>query len=152
VEREWDDMQDPARLLGLTLTPRDARDASQIEAALAAMERPVRPDAVVLGGEGVFFVQRQRLLEWAAALGIPTVGLFREFSVDGALMSYGPNVFDLFRKAAGYVDKVLRGARPADLPVEQPTTFDFVINLKTARALGLTIPESVLQQATEIIQ
>jgi putative ABC transport system substrate-binding protein len=101
VEREWAGMQDPARLLGLTLTPRDARDVSQIEAALAAMERPARPEAVVLGGEGVFFVQRKNLLEWAMAQGIPTVGLFREFALDGALMSYGPNIFDLFRKAAG---------------------------------------------------
>jgi putative ABC transport system substrate-binding protein len=151
VEREWDDLQDPARRLGLSLTRRDARDPSQIEAALAAMTAAY-PDAVVLGGEGVFFVQRQRLINWAAALGIPTLSLFREFVVEGALMSYGPNLVDLFRKAAGYVDKVLWGAKPADLPIEQPTAFDFVLNLKTAQALGLTIPQAILHQSTEVIQ
>jgi len=76
----------------------------------------------------------------------------REFVAGDGLMSYGPNAGDQHRRAAGYVDKILKGAKPADLPVEQPTLFDFVVNLKVAQALGLTIPQSVLQQATEIIQ
>ena len=77
---------------------------------------------------------------------------FQEFVQDGGLMFYGPNQLDLFRRAATYVDKILKGTKPADLPVEQPTRFDFVVNLKTAQALGLTIPQSVLLQATEVIQ
>jgi putative ABC transport system substrate-binding protein len=78
--------------------------------------------------------------------------MFREFAETGFLIAYGPNTLDLFRRAAGYVDRILRGASPADLPVEQPTRFDFVINLRTAKALGLTIPPAVLARADEVIQ
>jgi len=83
---------------------------------------------------------------------MPTMFSVRDYLIAGGLMSYGPNRLDMFRRASGYVDKILKGTRPADLPVEQPTTFDFVINLRTAQALGLTIPQPVLQQATEVIQ
>ena len=93
-----------------------------------------------------------RIVELAAENRLPGMYQTRDFPDAGGLMSYGPNAADQNRRAATYVDKILKGAKPADLPVEQPTTFDFIINLKTAQALGLTIPQTVLQQATEIIQ
>jgi putative ABC transport system substrate-binding protein len=89
--------------------------------------------------------------ERAARTSLPTMSGFPEFAADGGLMGYGPNRADQWRRAAGYVDKILKGAKPADLPIEQPTRFEFVINLKTAHALGLTIPPHVLLQATELL-
>jgi putative ABC transport system substrate-binding protein len=99
------------------------------------------------------YAHRARLVELAAKLRLPTMYHQREFVIQaGGFMSYGPNLRDLFRRAATYVDKVLKGVRPADLPVEQPTQFELVINLKTAKALGLTIPPSVLARADEVVQ
>jgi putative ABC transport system substrate-binding protein len=95
---------------------------------------------------------RIRINNLALGVRLPTMHLHREFSVAGGLMSYGANFPDLFRRAAEYVDKILRGAKPSDLPVEQPTKFDFIINLTTAKALGLTIPESFLLRADEVIE
>ena len=99
-----------------------------------------------------FRTEGHRWVELALAHRLPTMYSNRDAAVAGALMSYGPNVDSLYRSAAVYVDKILKGAKPADLPVEQATTFDFIINLKTAQALGLAIPQSVLVQATELIQ
>ena len=93
-----------------------------------------------------------RVVELAAQHRLPTFYEHREFTDLGGLVTYGPNFAQIYWRAAAYVDKILKGAKPADLPVEQPTTFDFVLNLKTARELGLTIPESVLAQATEVIE
>jgi putative ABC transport system substrate-binding protein len=95
---------------------------------------------------------RARLAELAGGLGVPAMYTAREFVEAGGLMCYGVNIREQFRRAATYVDKILKGARPAELPVERPTAFDFAINLRTAQALGLTFPQSVLQQATEVIQ
>src|SRR5262245_11912331 len=100
----------------------------------------------------MFINERRRLVDLAAKNRLPAVYIAREFVDAGGLMAYGPNVADLVRRAAPYVDKILKGAKPSDLPVEQPTTFELVINLKTAKALGLTIPQSVLLRADQVIE
>jgi putative ABC transport system substrate-binding protein len=100
----------------------------------------------------MFFSERRRLVDLAAKNRLPTVFPYKEFVDVGGLMAYGPNLADLNRRAATYVDKILKGANPGDLPVEQPTKFELVINLKTAKALGLTIPPSLLARADEVIQ
>jgi putative ABC transport system substrate-binding protein len=97
-------------------------------------------------------VHRERIVEQAARQRLPTMFGWREFVDVGGLMSYGPNVCAMLRRAASYVDRILKGAKPGDLPIEQPTTFELVINLKTAKAIGLTIPQSLLLRADEIIQ
>jgi putative ABC transport system substrate-binding protein len=115
--------------------------------------RKGRAEALIVLGSPFFFAHRARLVELAAKHRLPAMYFQREFVVgSGGLMSYGPNLRDLFRRAATYVDKILKGAKPADLPVEQPTKFELVVNAKTAKALGLTIPPSVLARADEVIQ
>jgi putative ABC transport system substrate-binding protein len=148
---EWDETQAAARQLGVTLQQRDVRDPAQIEGTFQAMAA-ARPDALLVSGEPIFVAPRARLVELAAAMGLPAMYTSPVFVAAGGLMSYGNNLADSFRVAAGHVDKILRGARPADLPVERPTRFEFAINLQAAQALGLTIPPSVLAQATEVIQ
>ncbi len=100
----------------------------------------------------MFLNERRRLVDLAAKTRLPALYSAREFVDDGGVMAYGPDRADLYRRAATYMDKNLKGTKPADLPVEQPTKFELVINLKTAKALGLTIPQSLLQQADEIIR
>jgi putative ABC transport system substrate-binding protein len=126
----------------------EARQASEIESAFAAIARK-RAEAILVLADGVFRREATRLATLAR---VPAMYGQREHVVDGGLMSYGASFTALFRQAADYVDKILRGAKPADLPVEQPTKFELVINLKTARALGITIPQSLLLRADEVIQ
>jgi putative ABC transport system substrate-binding protein len=140
-----------ARALGVQLQVVEARGPADIDRAFSDMTR-VRAGALTSLGGPMFFNERRRLVDLAAKNRLPAVYPQREFVDAGGLMAYGPNLADVFRRAATYVDKILKGAKPADLPVEQPTKFELVINLKTAKALGLTIPPSVLGRADQVIQ
>jgi putative ABC transport system substrate-binding protein len=140
-----------ARTLGVRLQVVEARGSADIDRAFTDMIG-ARAEALTVWGSAMFFTERRRLVGLAAKNRLPVVYSWREFVDAGGLMSYGPNLADLFRRAATYVDKILKGSKPADLPVEQPTTFTLVINAKTAKALGLTIPPSVLARADEVIQ
>jgi putative ABC transport system substrate-binding protein len=140
-----------ARALGVRLQAVEARAPVNIEMAFSEMTR-ARPDGLTVLSTSMFASQPRRLADLAVRNRLPTVFPFRLYVDAGGLMSYGPNLADLFRRAATYVDKVLKDAKPGDLPVEQPTTFDLIINLKTAKALGLTIPPSLLQQADQVIE
>ncbi|PYO10937.1 MAG: hypothetical protein DMD75_12285 [Candidatus Rokuibacteriota bacterium] len=111
-----------------------------------------RASALTVMPSSMFISERRHLVALAAKNRLPAVYPLREFVDAGGLMAYGPNLPDLSRRAATYVDKILKGAKPADLPIEQPTTFELVINLKTAKALGLTIPQTLLQRADQVIQ
>src|SRR5262245_22456814 len=121
------------------------------EAALGVVTRE-RADALFVASGGPGFAYQRELVEFAARNRLPAVASYRAFPVGGGLMSYGPSLADLYRRAAGYVDKILKGAKPADLPIEQPTKFELYINLKTAKAIGLTVPPAVLARADTIIE
>ena len=140
-----------ARALGVRLQVVEARGAENFDRAFSDMTRD-RAGAVTVLPSSMFFNARGRLVDLATKNRLPAVYPFRDFVDAGGLMAYGPNLADLFRRAATYVDKILKGAKPADLPVEQPTQLELVINLKTAKALGITIPQSVLTRANEVIQ
>jgi ABC-type uncharacterized transport system substrate-binding protein len=140
-----------ARSLGLQLQLLEARGPNDFDGAFAAMTRE-RARALLVITDSMFSTHRARLADLAAKSRMPSAYTNRQPVDAGGLMSYGPSFPDLWRRAAGYVDKILKGAKPADLPVEQPTKFDLVINLKTAKALGLTIPPSLLGRADEVIQ
>ncbi len=140
-----------ARALGVRLQPLEARDSREIDKAFAAMTSD-RAGALLVLVDPVLASHRERIANLAAKGRLPAVYGVRTHAEAGGLLVYGANLFDLYRRAATYVDKILKGAKPADLPVEQPTKFELVINLKTAKALGLTIPQSVLGRADEIIQ
>jgi len=110
-----------------------------------------RVGAVIIRGP-LFYMRRQQVADLALKHRLPAIHALKEYAQAGLLMTYGANLANLYRQAASYVDRIVRGAKPGDLPVEQPTKFDLVINLKTARALGLTIPQSLLLRADEVIQ
>jgi putative ABC transport system substrate-binding protein len=140
-----------ARALGVRLQVVEARGPDDFDRAFSDMTR-ARASALTVLGTTMFFNERRHLVDLAAKTRLPAVYGLREYVDAGGLMAYGPNLADLFRRAASYVDKILKGAKPGDLPVEQPTKFELVINLKTAKALGLTIPPSLLGRADEVIQ
>jgi putative ABC transport system substrate-binding protein len=140
-----------ARALGVELKIIEAQNPGDFDQAFSEMIRD-GTQAVSVQSTNVFFRERRRLAELMAQNRLPAVYLARDFVDAGGLMSYAPNVRDLFRRAATYVDKILKGTKPADLPVEQPTKFELVINLKTANALGLTVPQSLLSRADEVIE
>jgi len=140
-----------ARTLGVQLQFVEVRGPADFDRAFSDMTR-AHAGAVTVLANTMFFGERRRLVDLAARNRLPAMYGVREYVDAGGLMAYGPSLADLFRRAATYVDKILKGAKPADLPVEQPTKFELVINLKTAKDLGLTIPQSVLARADEVIQ
>jgi putative ABC transport system substrate-binding protein len=140
-----------ARGLGLTLQFYEIRDPKEIESAFAAMTK-ARAEALLLPQSQLNFTHARRIADLAAKNRLPTVHGYREAVEGGGLMAYAANAPAMFRRAATYVDKIFKGANPGDLPVEQPTKFDLVINLKTAKALGLTIPPSLLMRADQVIE
>ena len=143
--------QDAARRLGVTLRTLEVREPGEFEAAFAAMRKD-RLDALIVISDAMFTNRRARIVNLAAKSRLPAVYDVREFPESGGIMSYGAKIPDLFKRAATYVDKILKGARPAEMPVEQPTKFELVINLKTANALGFKIPPSVLGRADQLIE
>jgi putative ABC transport system substrate-binding protein len=147
----WHATQAAARALALRLHSQDVRGPQDLEGALAFTAQ-ARPDALLVLDDALLGMYRRQIAEFATQQHLPSVFASRESVVAGGLMSYGPSLPDLFRRAATYVDKILKGAKPADLPMEQPTKFELVINLKTAQALGLTIPSTLLFQADEVIR
>ncbi len=146
----WQETQAAARALGLLLHSQEVRGPQDFEGAFARTAQ-ARPDALLVLGDSLITMHRQPIVAFVTQQHLPSVFTGREWAVAGGLMSYGPSLPDLYRRAATFVDKILKGAKPADLPIEQPTKFELVINVKTAKALGLTIPQSILVRADEII-
>jgi putative ABC transport system substrate-binding protein len=150
--RIFDDFaRQAARVKGLTIDTHNAQSRAEIEKAFALMEKD-RPDALVVAGSALFFFHRALIAENVARLRIPTIYGLKEHVEDGGLISYGADTRDGYRRSATFIDKILKGANPAELPIEQATKFELSINLKTARALGLTVPQSLLARANEVIE
>jgi len=146
--REMRDVEAAAQMLGLDVVPLEVRNAENIESAFAGL----KADTLYVVGDAVITANLKRIVIFALTARLPTIFNTREWVLAGGLMSYGPSFPEHFRRAADYVDKILRGTKPGDLPVEQPTKFDLVVNLMTARALGLKVPESFLARADEVIE
>jgi putative ABC transport system substrate-binding protein len=140
-----------ARQIDVALEVVDNRSPDDFEGAFAAMVGK-RVGAVIVGGGPLTYMRRQQIADLALKHRLPAIHVLNEFAQAGLLMSYGPNLPEMYRRAASYVAKILRGAKPGDLPVEQPTKFELVINLRTAKALGVAIPQSLLLRADEVIQ
>jgi putative tryptophan/tyrosine transport system substrate-binding protein len=144
-------LQDAARGIGVSVLPFEIRNVEDVTQAFVDIER-ARADGLIVFGGPLTLTHRSAIIGLATKKRLPAVWSVKERVVDGGLMSYGADVADLYRRAAGYVDRILKGAKPADLPVEQPTKFVLAINMNTAKALGLTIPQSLLLRADEVIQ
>jgi putative tryptophan/tyrosine transport system substrate-binding protein len=144
-------IQSVAPSLGVQVSPVGVRDASEIERAIAALGHGANGGLIVLGAP-LAIIQRDLIITLAARHRLPAVYPVRLFVVAGGLLSYGPDSIDPYRRVAGYVDRILKGEKPADLPVQNPTKFELVINLKTAKALGLDIPPTLLARADEVIE
>jgi putative ABC transport system substrate-binding protein len=140
-----------ARTLGLQLQLLGVRDPTEFDSAFSTMTGE-RAAALVVLPDAMLHSQRRRIVDFAAKSRLPAMYYAKDYVEAGGLMTYGASFPDLWRRAAIYVDKILKGAKPADLPVEQPTRFELVVNLKTAKALGLTIPQSILIRADQVIQ
>jgi putative tryptophan/tyrosine transport system substrate-binding protein len=149
--RAWQETETAARALGVQLLPVEVREPYPFDQAFATMAE-AHADALITLPSTVFMNRRTQIVDLASKMRLPGIFPDRELADAGGLMSYGPSLTANYRRAATYVDKILKGAKPADLPVERPMTFELVINLKTAQALGLTMPPSLLFQATEVIR
>ena len=152
TDSEWKEVQDAAQLLKREVLSLQVRSAGEIEGAFRTA-REWRASALIVLAGGLLDQEARRVVEQASTHRLPTMYTFRYFYMEqGGLISYGVDILDTYRRAAYYVDKILKGAKPADLPVEQPTKFELVINLKTAKALGLEIPPTLLARADEVIE
>ncbi len=140
-----------ARALGVTVQPLGVREPNDFDQAFGAMSRDM-PDAILMVADPLTTLNRKRVFEFAAAHRLPAIYELNLFARDGGLMSYGPDLDESFGRVAALVNRILKGATPAELPFEQPTKFELVINLKTAKALGLTVPDSLLARADEVIE
>jgi putative ABC transport system substrate-binding protein len=139
------------RSMGIQLQMLAARDVKEIDRAFAALTKG-RAEALIVLPDPVFVAQHSRIAAFAARSRLPSVSGSRGYAEEGGLITYGPDFFELGRRTAAYVDRILKGAKPGDLPIEQATKFELAINLKTAKALGLTIPSSLLQRADQVIE
>ena len=144
-------IQAVAPSFGVEVSPVDVRDAGEIERAVAAFARGPNGGLIVTAS-ALAVVHRDLIIALAARHRLPAVYPFRFFVTSGGLISYGPDLVDQYRRAAGYVDRILKGEKPADLPVQAPTKYELVINLKTAKALGLDVPPTLLARADEVIE
>jgi putative tryptophan/tyrosine transport system substrate-binding protein len=140
-----------AEMLRVSLILYEVRDTTTLEATFVKLTRD-RPDALLVLGDAFLVSQRGRIAQFAIENKMPSAYTFREHVEAGGLLAYSRNYHDLFRRAAGYVDKILKGTKPGELPIEQPTKFDLIINLKTAKALGLTVPLTLQAAANEVIE
>jgi len=147
----WTEAQAAAQVLAVKLQPLEVKGPNDLEGAFDTMSRE-RSGALLVLPYPLTYAHAKRIADFAVRGRFPTVYPFREGAEAGGLLTYGPSFSDNWRRAAVFVDKILKGAKPADLPVEQPTKFELVINLKTAKALGLTIPPSVLGRADQVIE
>jgi ABC-type uncharacterized transport system substrate-binding protein len=147
----YGEVEKAARVLHVTVEPLGVRGPDDIDGALSTMTR-ARPDALFVVSDALTNTNRKRILDFAATNHIPAMYEFSLYVQDGGLMSYGPNMDDLFHRAALYVDRIFKGAKPSELPVELPTKFEFVIDLNTAKALGLNLPQPLLLRADKVIQ
>jgi len=151
MRARFEQAQAAAPTVGLTVRSMEVRDSPELDVAFEAIIRE-HPEALLILVDPFTRSQRSRIVELAAKQRLPTIYESSEFVDVGGLASYGPNIQDQFRRAATYVDKILRGAKPADLPIEQPTKFELVINLRTAKALDIKFPESIVLRADKVIE
>jgi putative ABC transport system substrate-binding protein len=140
-----------AQAMGIKMQIHDILKSEDLDGAFAAI-RKERPDALLILADRVFLHNRQRIVDFANEQRLPNVNAYKELVEDGGLMSYGPSYEDMHKRAAIYVDKILKGTRPADLPIEQPSKFTFIVNLKAAKALGLTVPSQLLGLSDQLIE
>jgi putative ABC transport system substrate-binding protein len=151
MTESWQATQDAARRLDIALTSHEVRSIKDLDAAFGMMATEAA-DALMVFGDGLTYARRREIIGFVGRLRLPDLYPWREMVEDGGLISYGYNLADAYRRSATYVDKILRGARPGDLPIELPTKLELIINLKTAKALGLAVPPTLLARADEVIE